>query len=234
MIRAPVRLRRAFQSLARRLPAHTRRPPRCGTHRTRGDQRSGCSRPAPCSARRPLTLHPRAGRRAASPEAGAPRPRPQLRPQRSKRAVPGSGGSPGRRGSGRGPRLHVPGPGEASLASCSFRCKMTTPLPGPTEPSGKPSLDQGAVRPRAPRRRRRPVLASPPEAPDLRVFALVAVELSGFAPGQESPGGPWCSGWRLRGSRRRRWRRLGLLVVQDQRAGAASCRLHLGCSTPPA
>lgn len=44
-------------------------------------------------------------------------------------------------------------------------------------------------------------------APDLRVFSLVTVELSGFATRQETSGGPRCPRWRLRGCRRRRWRR---------------------------
>lgn len=135
---------------------------------------------------------------------------------------------------GLGTRHHAPGAGGASLTSCSFRCKMTTPLPRPCRALWETRLGSGSGPGPGSPAAARPGLASPPEAPDLRIFALVAVELSSFAPGQKAPAGPWCPGRRLCGGRRRRWRRLGLLVVHDQRAGAAGCRLHLGCSTPPA
>lgn len=131
-----------------------------------------------------------------------------------------------------GPRLHAPGPSGANLASCSFHCRMTTLPPGsnPPEAQLEPESGPGPGSPAV----TRPGLYSPPEAPYLRVFALVAIELSGFPPGQEAPAGPRGSGWRLSGCRWRRWWRLRLFVVHDQRAGTAGCRLHLGCSTPPA
>lgn len=194
---------------------------------------SGLRRPDPRSAPRLTLSVPELGRGTASSEAGAARRRPQRRPRR-KRAVIRSRGSPGRRSSGLGTRHHAPGAGGASLTSCSFRCKMTTPLPRPCRALWETRLGSGSGPGPGSPAAARPGLASPPEAPDLRIFALVAVELSSFAPGQKAPAGPWCPGRRLCGGRRRRWRRLGLLVVHDQRAGAAGCRLHLGCSTPPA
>ena len=162
--------------------------------------------------------------------AGARRPRPQPGPQKRRHGLREV--LPVGRARGGDPSFTPPTPGNACLASSSFRCKWQLPCrtlqetqPGPE--SG-PEVGPGSTA------AARLVLASLPEAPDLRVFSLVAVELSGFATRQEASGGPQCPRWRLRGCRRRRWRRLRLLVVHDQRAGSAGCRLHLGGSTPPA
>lgn len=200
------------------VPARARRPPRAATPAGPGAEavRVGGPPPGPRSARGPPALHPRAGAgRGGLPRGWAPRARPQLRPPRSERGFPRAAELGARTPASR------PRPRGARLTSRSFPCTMTTPQPGPAEPPGDPAW---TPQPQPP----------PPGAPDLRVFALVAVELSGFAPGQESPAGPRCPGGRLRGCGRRRWRRLRLLVVHDQRARAAGCRLHLGCSTPPA
>lgn len=134
---------------SRALPRpHTPATARCGTHRTRGreDSGPGVCRPVPWSARGPPTPHPQTGVGAVSQRLG-------LRARAHSSALGGAneqplapGGSPGRRSSGRGPRLHAPGPGSASLTSCSFRPKMTTALSSPSEPSGKPSVNPRAAR----------------------------------------------------------------------------------------
>lgn len=129
---------------------------------------------------------------------------------------------------GRAPGFPPGGSGAASLASCTVLGKVA-PSP-PVELSGNPEAapTPGPSLPPA------LVPASPPCSSDLRVFTLVAVELAGFAPRQEASGGPRRPGSRLcSGRRRRRWR-LGLLVIHNQRARTGGCRLHLGCSTPPA
>lgn len=130
-----------------------------------------------------------------------------------------------------GLRVFLPGAvAAASLANRTVLSQVTARRP-PVKPSGSPAgLGCHPGTPSA----TRPVPASPPCSSDLRVFALVAVELADFAPRQEASGGPRRPRRRLCGSwRRRRWR-LGLLVVHNQRAGTGGCRLHLGCSTPPA
>lgn len=218
--------------------SHTLATARCRTQRTRGQRRlglraQGSVAQAPGAHAVSLSLSPNQGGgrlpQRMKPRAGVHSSGPGGNEQSS---VPG--GSPGRQSSGLRTRHHAPGVGGASLTSCSLRYKMTTPLPGPCRTLWEIRLGSGSGPGPGSPDAARPVLASPPEAPDLRIFALVTVELSRFAPGQKAPAGPWCPGWRLCGCRRRRWRRLGLFVVHDQRAGTADCRLHLGCSTPPA
>lgn len=157
---------------------------------------------------------------------------PQATPPRADPPSPASGSSP--RAAAEfvtGLPAFLPGAvAAASLDKCTVLSQVTARKP-PVKPPGSPA--GLGCRPGTPSATR-PMPASPPCSSDLRVFALVAVELTGFAPRQEASGGPRRPRRRLcRSWRRRRWR-LGLLVVHNQRAGTGGCRLHLGCSTPPA
>lgn len=100
----------------------------------------------PWSARRPLTPHPRTGAGDGFPRGwglkaapSAPAPEKQTKSRRPREILANGGAR------GWDPGFTPPSPGDASLAPCSFRCKMTTLPPGPVQPSGKHSWNPNAA-----------------------------------------------------------------------------------------
>lgn len=69
----------------------------------------------------------------------APAPEKQTRSCRPREILANGGAR------GCDPGFTPPGPGDASLAPCSFRCKMTTLPPVPVQPSGKHSWNPKAA-----------------------------------------------------------------------------------------
>ena len=107
------------------------------------------------------------------------------RPRGTNEQSPASGGSPERRSSGMGPRLHTPGSGGASLVSCSFLCKMTTPPPGHVQPSGKPSWNpKAAPGPSQPPARCRP---RPPKLLTSESLRWLRLNSRALPPGRRPP-----------------------------------------------